>query len=398
MPFLINRTPTGRIVSLLAEVKYLKEKFGDSSFSLNQMKFDCNSKINQLHFFSLAKRHPEIGLYDPYLTNPLSEAGFHLTQGIQYDSQKSKSVSECMNALEALGWAERVEGGKNRLTKLGLKVAELSYEDPVFYEILRSSLLGYGPFFGMLFKCHSICRSQKYNIVRKVDIEIGYVNTNETYIKDGRRIPLSVGSQKDSIIRTRGALFAWAITGGFLWPASLDMPDKNNWQVSALEIVRKKKWSFSKLRVMIPENTFNGDYIVNEPLEYNAMTKSIKSLRERGQKDIREASMMVEGKVNNRRFAIVYCLSLCASENKKLNLLKLVKELSRYEDMFVVNKEEFAYVMNREVGIAIISGIPFEREKDLLIPLSKIPIDKLRKNAPNDVIATLDKIFIEITK
>lgn len=397
MSFLINRTPTGRIISLHTEVKYLNEKFGKAPFSLGQMKFDSGSKINQLHFFPLAKKHNKIGLYDPYLDNPLSKAGFHLTQSIQYDSQKSKSVSECMNALEALGWAERVGGGKNKLTNLGLLVASLEYKDIRFFKILRKSLLGYGPFFGFLFKCHSVCLSKKVNVVKKSEVEIGYNNTNETYLDNGRKIPLSTGSQKDSIVRTRAALFAWAVVGGFLWPDDVELPPINNWNISALDIVKNKKWLWSKFKVFIPNELFNGANMIDQPLEYRAMTKSTKALRERGQSEIRRASMFLENKVNNRRFAIVYSLSLCAQRNKKLNFTKLVEKLLEYDDYFVVNKDEFSIVMDKEKSIAIVAGIPFKQKADLLTPLSKINLKNLAQNAPEDVVKILNDIFREIS-
>src|SRR3989339_51829 len=107
MVAIINRTPTGRIISLHTEVKYLKQRYGVGLFELKGLKYDSTAKYNPLMFFPLAEKHPSIGIYDPYLDNPLSPAIFHLTQSIQYDTQKSKSASECLNALEALGWIER---------------------------------------------------------------------------------------------------------------------------------------------------------------------------------------------------------------------------------------------------------------------------------------------------
>lgn len=398
MSFLINRTPTGRIISLLAEIKYLKALFGAENFSLSQMKFNHDLETNQLHFFPLAKRHEKIGLYDPYLENPLSRAGFHLTQSVQYDSQKSKSVSECMNALEALGWADRVDSGQNKLTTIGLEVADLEYTDKEFFDILRKSLLGYGPFLGFLYKCHSVRLSNRSGVVKKSDIEIGYTNTNETYLDNGRRVPLSVGSQKDSIVRTRGALFAWALTAGFLWPEDVEKGSSKNWQINALELIKNKKWSWGKFKILIPVNFFDTKHFVNEPLEYRAMTKSTKALRERGQSEIRRVSMMCENKVSNRRFAIVYCLSLCSLMDKKLDYPKLIIELLKHEDYFVVNKREFISIMEKEKDIAIVSGIPFRQAGQFLIPLSKINIKILTKNSPIEIVKILNNVIKTVSK
>ena len=177
MAAIINRTPTGRLISLHTELKYLKARYGSDWFELKGLKFDSTSKYNPLMFFPLAKKHPSIGIYDPYLDNPLSPAKFHLTQSIQYDTQKSKSASECLNALEALGWVSR----KNNLSKLsdiGLTLADIPYETEQFIKIARRSVLGYGVFVGFLFKC--LQNIDKQNTINKGKVEVGYRNTHET--------------------------------------------------------------------------------------------------------------------------------------------------------------------------------------------------------------------------
>ena len=121
MSSLINRVPTGRIISLHAELQYLYWRFKDSSFTLQQMKLDPSLEKTQLDFFSLSVSDANYGRYngkyDPYLDNPLDRAGFHLTQSTERDSQKSKAVSECFSALEGLGWVNRIEDGKGIITK-----------------------------------------------------------------------------------------------------------------------------------------------------------------------------------------------------------------------------------------------------------------------------------------
>ena len=107
MSALINRVPTGRIISLHAELRYLYWRFKDKPFTLQEMKLDPTLRKTQLDFFPLAIKHSIYGRYngkyDPYLDNALDKAGFHLTQSTERDSQKSKSVSECFSALEGLG-------------------------------------------------------------------------------------------------------------------------------------------------------------------------------------------------------------------------------------------------------------------------------------------------------
>src|SRR3989344_9440104 len=132
MSALINRVPTGRIVSLHAELQYLYWKFKFNPFTLQQMKLDPSLKKTQLDFFILAVKNSKYGRYngkfDPYVDNPLDRSGFHLTQSVERDSQKSKSASECFTALEGLGWIERINGNCGRITKLGEEVSLLKYD------------------------------------------------------------------------------------------------------------------------------------------------------------------------------------------------------------------------------------------------------------------------------
>ena len=156
MSTLVNRVPTGRIISLHAELCYLSWRFNDSPFTLQQMKLDPSLEKTQLDFFPLAIQNDKYGRYngkyDPYLDNPLDKAGFHLTQSTERDSQKSKSVSECFSALEGLGWIDRVDSNKGVITKLGKDIVKLNYSDPKFLKLIQKSVLGYGPFVGLLYE------------------------------------------------------------------------------------------------------------------------------------------------------------------------------------------------------------------------------------------------------
>jgi hypothetical protein len=147
MSALINRVPTGRIVSLHAELCYLYWRFKDKSFTLQEMKLDPTLEKTQLDFFPLAVNNPMYGRYngkyDPYLDNPLDKAGFHLTQSTERDSQKSKSASECFTALEGMGWIDRLDDGRGVISTFGKEVASTKYSDDKFLEIIRKSVLNY---------------------------------------------------------------------------------------------------------------------------------------------------------------------------------------------------------------------------------------------------------------
>lgn len=396
MAAIVNRTPTGRLISLHAELKYLKARYGSDWFELKGLKFDLTSKYNPLMFFPLAKKHPSIGVYDPYLDNPLSPAKFHLTQSIQYDTQKSKSASECLNALEALDWVSR-KNNLSKLSNIGLTLADIPYESEQFIKIARKSVLGYGVFVGFLFKClHNI---NKQNIVNKGKIEIGYKNTHETIELDGKHIPISTGSQKDTIVRTRSTLFAWAISTGFSIPVSLPVPNKlSTWHVDTLDEISKKHWGWNKLKMFVPDDLFKTSHLVEQPLSYRWMTKSTKALRERGQESIRNISLKEETKVKNRRFAIVLSLALAADNQNKMSYPKFISELKKYPELFVVEHNDFERVMQIEMDIAIVAGIPFVRDGEFLMPLTRLKKEILIEDAPKDVIEKVIQIFDKCRK
>ena len=391
MSAIINRTPTGRLISLQTELKYIEAKYGKNTFTLNGMKYDATYKFNQLKFFPLAKKN-EFGLYDPYLSNPLSKAGFHLTQSVQLDNQKSKSVSECLNALQALGWVEEGTSRVAKVSERGKEVAKLQYEDPKFLELARRSVLGYGVFVGFLYKIS--IKNTKDKIIDKDDVKIGYINTNETIEQKGKEIPLSTGSEEDTIIRTRSALFAWAITTGFALPLGHKIPkNKALWHVETLDVIKEKRWSWDKIKVYVNNDLFNGKHYVEKPLSYTYMTKSTKALRERGQELIRSSSLSVETKVKNRRFAIVYALGTAAENGKRLNFRTFITDLGKFPDLFVIDRSNFDNVMETEKDIAITSGIPFIEENDVLKPLTKINLSELKTGAPDNVVSAVTNIL-----
>lgn len=399
MSSLVNRVPTGRIVSLHAQLGYLYWKFKDSPFTLQQMKLDPTLEKTQLDFFPLAISHPIYGRYngkyDPYLDNPLDKAGFHLTQSTERDSQKSKSASECFSALEGLGWIDRVENNKGKITDLGKKAIQLSYDDPEFIKIIKKSVLGYGPFIGLLYECYKKSVNSK---IKRKEIIIGYTNTSEILQFDGHSIPISTGSQDDSITRTRSTLIAWAITAGYLWPSNEKVPSTSEWHIKSLELLKNKSWTWTEFLTFVPY-IFNSNkkLKIERPLSYKWMTKSTKALREKGQDKIRGATLQIESKLKNRRFALVYMLALCAENNKELNFKVLIKELLKYPDFFVIDKDDFSRVMRAEIEqMSITSGMVFSEKSGLLTPLVLCDIEYLKKDTPKELLDILNLISQKI--
>jgi len=390
MSALINRVPTGRIASLHAELQYLQWRFGHKPFSLMEMKLDPTLKKTQLDFYILAVRHSKWGSYngryDPFLRNRLDRAGFHLTQSTVRDTQKSKSVSECFNALEALGWIERTPDRLGKITALGTRVARLNYEDPKFLPLLRSSILAYGPFVGFLSEA---IRTQKSGVFKRNGIFIGYPQTGEFITVGGERVPLSVGSQADSVTRTRSALVAWAMTAGYLWPRGVPHPKNEKlWHVEVLPVLQGK-WPWSSFELLVPADFLEKAPPVSRPLDYIAMTKSTKALRERGQSGIRSATMGVESLVKNRRLAIVYALASASVLGQSVSVAALIAQLGKYPKLFVVEKKDFRHVLLQELPIAHTAGVPYLQQGDRLMPLVRCSPDTVAKGAPIEVVTAI---------
>ena len=359
---------------------------------MTDLKYDDDSKENILQTCTSLVKHPSIPFrVCPFLENPLSAAKCYMTQSVQEDKQKSKSVSDVFNALEGLGFIERVEKG-GKLTDKGIGFASEPYESKNTLTRLKNALVGYGPFIGLL---HEI--SKKDGTISKSSVKLGYPVTNERVKYEGRYITLSTGSQQDTITRTRSVLFIWATTAGFVIPEGIDEPkNSDKWHVEVLDYIRLKKWNENTFRILLPRDFFKEKITIKQPLYYNAMTKSTKALRERNQEAERLMTLKLEPIINNRRFAIVYCLAVKSNSNQNLDIKKLVKALQKYPEIFVINKSEFDEVLEKELDIAKISGMPFERDGNILVPLTKVDLNTLTRGVPEPLIKTLSSITKEI--
>ena len=194
-------------------------------------------------------------------------------------------------------------------------------------------------------------------------------------------------------------LIAWAITAGYLWPSNEKIPsDDSNWQNEALVLLKNKKWTWNKFIINKPDLFKSSEKIkIQRTLTYKSMTKNTKALREKGQDRIRNATLHIESKLKNRRFALLYILALCANDNKKLNLKNLLKELLKYPDMFVINRHDFVRVMISELEqMSITSGIVFSKIEDNLIPMVSCNLNYLKCDAPEDLVDLLNKIYKNI--
>lgn len=393
MAALINRNPNGRMICLHALTKTLNSKFGQSDeFSINDLKYDENSHMNITDFCEILVKPSSVKQkVCPYLDNPLSKAKCYLTQSIQHDTQKSKSASDAMNALDGLGFVRRGKE-KAKLTKTGITFANTDFKSPNWLTLAKEAVLGYGPFIGLLFEIKQ--KSMKRVIeISKSQISLAYPQTREKISYEGKLIELSTGSQDDTITRTRAVLFSWAVSTGFAIPKNMQKPsDENVWHIHTRDYVEQEKWHSSAYTFFIPNNLFNGKHFVNRPLNYTWMTKSTKALRERGQDLIRKASLEYESTIKNRRFAIVYSLAYAAHMDKRISFIKLLSFLKNEKTLFVINPSDFENVMINESKIAAVCGIPFFAETNILKPLTKINMDILKEGAPVELIQKLEYI------
>jgi len=297
-----------------------------------------------------------------------------------------------MNALDGLGLADRGENDA-KLTDRGINFASSDFSSKKWLTIIKKSVLGYGPFIGLLFEVSQRGNMNPRRIV-KSDVVLGYPTTEETIKIGGKLVTLSTGSQDDTITRTRATLFSWAVLSGFALPENLSEPsDPELWHQHTIDHVKQEKWSTRVYNFYVPDNLFDGTHFVDRPLNYTWMTKSTKALRERGQQETRELSLQYEPRVKNRRYAVVYALGICAEKNKRLNFPAFVKNLEQYPDLFVIEKSRFLEIMKIEARIAIVAGIPYSVDRDTLKPLTKINLNVLKIGAPWQLENVLHKIL-----
>jgi hypothetical protein len=126
------------------------------------------------------------------------------------------------------------------------------------------------------------------------------------------------------------------------------------------------------------------------------MTKSTQALRERNQEEQRALTLRYENIIKNRRFAISYLLGLAAEEEAGVDFDNMISALKSNINLFVIDKSRFKAVMAAELGIAFVTGIPFDMREHVLWPVSKIDLDVLSKGAPLQVRQFLDSISSDV--
>ena len=379
MSYLINRNPPARIECLHYLSKFIYSEFGvNNQFRMKDIKYDP-SKINIFKYCHLLEKKFNTK-YCPYKDNPLNSSGCALTNGILEDTTKSKEVSNTINSLDALGFVIRKKNIMF-LTEEGKKFALTAYNSDEMLEIIQSAVLRYGMFVGMM---SQISRSKTFSTD---EINIGYPSTNEKINSNGVIVNLSSGSKADSNTRTKSCLLAWGVSAGFFLPNELieNKNENNLFDISRSYVLRKKRNLKKYIIIDFPTNLFDGNFITENPLDYNNLTKSTKALRENNQKLERSTTLQYEHLIKNRRYAIIYALNKAFEKKTQLNFIDLIEFLRQYPNIFVVSHDSFEQTMYRDLSIATVSGIPFKLNKQnhQLTPLTGINFNKLSENSPD---------------
>ncbi len=390
MSFLINRNPPARLQCVHSLCKFIEHKMGVGViFRMSDIKFNPDA-VNIHKFCDLLIENKELGIrYCRYKDNPFSTSGCSLTNGVFDDTTKSKEVSNTINSLHALGFVERI-GNNLRLTPAGSIFSKTIFNSKEMLEILQNSVLRYGLFVGMIFQIYNLDKEE----FDTAEINVGYPKANEKILYNGNMVTISSGSEDDSITRTKSCLLAWATTCGFIYPIPIiNTLDTEKPHVSSADFILQNNRNCRKYKFLkIPVNLFNGNFTTEKPLDYNNLTKNIGALRENNQKEIRELTLAVKPKIQNRRLAILYLLNKAFQSKLTLNVNSLVQFMLSHEDLFVIEKSNINDTIWEEINIAFISGIPFSIESDNeLRPQTGLNLVELTLNAPHDLIITLDK-------
>lgn len=389
MAYLINRTPAARIICLHFLMKFICDKFTiHDEFRMGDLLFERDS-LNIHAYCTLLKVNKDLDLqYCPFLENELSDAGCYLTKGLLSDTTKRKEISNTVNSLDALGFLKRTNNNL-QITESGFVFANTEYESEQMLTLIRQAVTKYGVCVGLLYKIKQL-GIEKFSTNQ---IDIGYPETDEHISEFGQLIKISSGAQQDTKTRTKSCILAWFVTAGFIIPDDMiDNVRVNYAHVDSLPYIlssTRNKRNFTIFK--FPNNIMKNNFTTLNPLDYNNLTKNIGALRENGISLSRKVSMRFDNIIKNRRFAIIYLLNKTYEKNKKISLNQLINFLLDKEDLFVIQRNSFVNVIESELEIAFLSGIPYVIETGVIIkPLIGINVNILKENAPVELIEYLD--------
>ena len=193
---------------------------------------------------------------------------------------------------------------------------------------------------------------------------------------------------------------AWLTAGGYIRPDALSVLKAGEFAHSKYQEFLNQPHRGNRKYVLVAQPPFmNGNSFITEaPLDYDNLTKLTGALRENNMANVREATKLYEGIIQNRRLAIVFLLNKAFEQKKDLEWNKLVEFFKKNQNKFVVNLSSLEDCLEEEVKIAFMSGIPFSflSNNDVLSlhPLTGINTAELLSGAPKDVVEILKSMVI----
>ena len=381
MAYLINRNAASRLQCLHSICKLIYFEFGlNKSFRLADVKFDANSNNIHQHCDYLTK-NKSLGISHCRYKAPLDESGCGLTNSIDLDSTKSKEVSNTINSLHGLGFVTRGVSNLVTLSKLGSKFATTSFDSPVMNSIIREAVLNYGPMVGLIGQIVKL----NNNLFDSSELVVGYPSAEERVLFNGRNILLSSGSERDSNTRTRSCLLAWGTSAGFFKP--VDIPEYNisNSHVGSKDYILSDSRNLRKYQVLELPNVSDSSFSVYRTLDYSQLAKNSKALRENNQSNIREATMLFDAKIKNRRLAILYLIST----NSSIGFKRINDFIAKRPDLYVVDADDLERVLSVEIEITNSAGLLCSVANGSIKKLNSINLNELEQGAPSNVLHDL---------
>ena len=385
MALLLNRKYGSRLECLYYILQVIYKNYEKNNFTMSDVKFN-NEKSNVTETCKLlcTKLNRK---YCPYLENALNQSFCYATQSIYSDSTKSKAVSDVVRSLEALGFVKPVNEKMFRITDLGIKWLETSFDTQEWLTISREAVLSYSLVFGFLTLCE-----ESGSVFNSSKIYLGYPNTSDP-------LNLSTGSTRDSNTRTVSKILSWCVSTGLIEPTNNPNSKQILPQLYYREFVNATRLSQRSYKL----TQYSLDYITSKPtvanpLSYKHLNKNVGSIRENGSKEIRDLTMKYNNIILNRRFMLLYALNEASQLNKDLSLEKLIISMEKYYNHFFLPQSDTFNIMQSEANIATIAGIPFNVDEQSLslTPKSIINKEVLVYDAPDEITNIANSIVGEI--
>lgn len=398
MALLLNRKYGSRLECLYYILISCYKKFGTTKpFALNDLKFDPDDD-NNVHNYCKQLQNILGRQCCPYLNNPLNLSKCYATQSVDSDSTKSKAVSDIGGSLEALGFITRIDKRKYKISATGKKWVNTSFNSKEWEDIARAGVLSYGVIIGFLNKISELPDDFSYQ-----GLYLSYPHTTEIvkYTTSGGSetfIDISTDSQRDSNTRTMSRLIGWCVAVGLIEPKGVTGSSSPLAHIKYQDFLNQEELTVRNFKkTALCKTLFDTKRDVANPLSYSRLHKNVKSLRENGGEDLRNATLQYNANILDRRFVFVYALNYYSKRNRTLDFEKLVQAMSAHSDKFFSDGNDAASIMESECDIADIAGIPFEIEEDTLFrPKTTINESILTEDAPSASVKLAKQIILEM--